>query len=368
MSNYTYDCCVYIGRFQPFHNGHLKIVLNALNIAENLIIVIGSHKKPRSIKNPWTTQERIQYIEGSLMEALNITHTHQDKLNEIERRVKFIAVRDYVHDHEWIADVWSKATTLHDKDLFAATQDERTCLVGCVKDKSSRYINIFSKWNKVVYPNIDGINATDIRKDLFTNSKFYNTNVKLSKKSIDSLPSYVTRRLTIDKNLTKEHQFFIDYAEDHRYTDLTIKYKANGVCADAMVIKSGHVLLVKRKFIPGKNLWALPGGHVNNDETFEQAAIRELIEETNIQLCDGVLRHFISNSKVFDNPNRSFGSRKITNTFLIDLGVGDLPVISASDDASKVRWVSLLDLYEYEDKIHDDHFNIINQMIKDKVK
>ncbi|MFH1218632.1 MAG: nicotinamide-nucleotide adenylyltransferase [Candidatus Peregrinibacteria bacterium] len=60
---------LFIGRFQPFHNGHLEMVRMILKENERVIIVIGSAEKNFTAKDPLTTGERIQCIENSLKEA-----------------------------------------------------------------------------------------------------------------------------------------------------------------------------------------------------------------------------------------------------------------------------------------------------------
>jgi bifunctional NMN adenylyltransferase/nudix hydrolase len=62
------------------------------------------------------------------------------------------------------------------------------------------------------------------------------------------------------------------------------------VTVDAVVVQSGHVLLVKRKAMPGAGLWALPGGFLNQEETLLDGAIRELKEETKIKVPVPVLK------------------------------------------------------------------------------
>jgi len=53
-----FDYLIYIGRFQPFHNGHKKVVETGCAISDKVIILCGSCNVPRTIKNPFTFEER----------------------------------------------------------------------------------------------------------------------------------------------------------------------------------------------------------------------------------------------------------------------------------------------------------------------
>lgn len=68
-----YMRCLFIGRFQPFHLGHMKIVDDILD-EENkneLIIAIGSAQKSHTVENPFTAGERIQMIKKTLSDIQN---------------------------------------------------------------------------------------------------------------------------------------------------------------------------------------------------------------------------------------------------------------------------------------------------------
>lgn len=368
MSQRKYDTCVYLGRFQCPHLGHFDTMKKGLEIADKLIVCIGSHKRPRTLKNPWTSLERERMIYQGLAEMFGITNEFSSELNEIKRRVKFIHIRDHMYSNpKWATEVYSKSTIKHEGELFAATDDKRTCLIGHFKDDSSWYLNMFPQWDLVTVPNYKGINATDIRVDLFKNGK-------LSKESIKKLPECLATRLClpdpaqVGTDLSKEHEFQENYQIRHAYADPEIPYTPIGVCADAVVVKSGHILMIRRKWNPGKGLWALPGGHLDGDETLVQTALRELKEETKIKVDKVVLENSIVKEKtrVFDHPRRSQGFRRITQVVLIDLGpIGALPLVKASDDAAGAHWIPLADLYEYEDKMFEDHSDIIKAMTSD---
>lgn len=57
---------LFIGRFQPFHKGHLKVIKNASREYNKIIIGIGSSQYGNTLENPFTAEERIKMIKKSL--------------------------------------------------------------------------------------------------------------------------------------------------------------------------------------------------------------------------------------------------------------------------------------------------------------
>ncbi|MEO6090643.1 MAG: NUDIX hydrolase [Umezawaea sp.] len=110
--------------------------------------------------------------------------------------------------------------------------------------------------------------------------------------------------------------------------------------ADMVVI--GHdptgtpsVLLIERGHAPFAGHLALPGGYVEDDETFQQAAVRELAEETGVTVDPDHL-HQIG---VYDTPDRDPRGRVVSTAYLAV--VPDRPIAVAADDATMARWVRL---------------------------
>lgn len=60
---------LYVGRFQPFHLGHLEAIQDVLKEVEELVIVIGSAQYSHNIHNPFTAGERLVMIRHALQEA-----------------------------------------------------------------------------------------------------------------------------------------------------------------------------------------------------------------------------------------------------------------------------------------------------------
>ena len=65
--NKHYKYLVFIGRFQPFHCGHKAVIDEALQRADNVIMLIGSANLPRSLRNPFSVDERTAMIKGCLL-------------------------------------------------------------------------------------------------------------------------------------------------------------------------------------------------------------------------------------------------------------------------------------------------------------
>ena len=62
----TFDYLVFIGRFEPFHNGHRYVLERALAQARKVIVIVGSAGRPRTTKNPWNAEERAVMIRHSI--------------------------------------------------------------------------------------------------------------------------------------------------------------------------------------------------------------------------------------------------------------------------------------------------------------
>jgi bifunctional NMN adenylyltransferase/nudix hydrolase len=169
--------------------------------------------------------------------------------------------------------------------------------------------------------------------------------------------NYLTafRETPVFAQLVREHYFIKRY----RAAYATAPYPPVFVTTDAVVVHSGHILLVRRRSEPGKGLWAFPGGFVGQQERLLDACIRELREETRLKIPEAVLRGSIKANRVFDHPDRSTRGRTITHAFYFEFPLGGLPAVKGGDDADKARWAPLADFFEsYEAQMYEDHFHI----------
>ena len=135
----------------------------------------------------------------------------------------------------------------------------------------------------------------------------------------------------------------------------TYKYPRPAVTADCIVITRDtepKVLLIQRGNMPFKGGWAFPCGFMNMDETTEQCAIRELEEETGLQVLK--VHQIGAYSKVDRDPR----GRTVTVAYL---AVVDEPMaVRGQDDAAKAEWWPLTDLPH----LAFDHYDIMQDTIR----
>lgn len=337
----SYDYLVFICRCQPLHYGHLQVINQALDLAPNLIIILGSANSPRTTRNPFTFAERVEMI--------------SEALGDKAERVTFAPAPDILYnDDMWVSNIQRLVNEI-------APAHKQIGLIGCQKDFSSYYLKLFPNWSSVsIRPLYVGggmlFNSTFIREQWLMDQRINN----------DWMPSpigdYLERFKKTDAYALLQEEFEFDRNYDPRAFDNDIV-----CCVDAVVIQSGHVLLVRRKNVPGKGLLALPGGHVNKDETFIEAVVRELKEETMIsdrhgKIPPGRLQSYIESKELFDNPNRSSRARVISMAYLFRLpNQTELFSVKGDDDAESAHWVRLGDIRHEE--MFEDHGSILMKMV-----
>jgi bifunctional NMN adenylyltransferase/nudix hydrolase len=335
MSKYS----VFIARCQPYHLAHNELLTEALKQGEKVIVVLGSYMRAPNIKNPWRASERELMI-------------HSSRTAEENARITYVYMRDYLYnDNLWLIDLQQKI------DEIAGDIDPREItLVGHVHDHSSGYLNQFPQWNRVEIKNLNQYpHATVIRDLYFTHDAAYKNHV--TKPVAEILENF--KSTAAFKNLKEEY----DYVRDYRVSWEGAPFPPTFVTVDTIVIRSGHVLTVRRKGNPGRGLIALPGGFLNQHEKTQEGALRELKEETGIKLPKEELERSIKDSRVFDHPDRSNRGRTITHAFLLDLKAGPLPQVKGADDADKAWWMPLADFHTREEEFFEDHYHIISYFI-----
>ena len=333
-----YNLAVFIGRFQPFHLGHQAIIDEALNIADRVLILIGSAFEPRSLRNPWFFDEREAMIRSC--------YTPEENARILCEPLIDIRYNDAL----WLSQV-QKAVYGHQR-----SDDDKITLVGQKSKGVGYYTTLFPQWHDTAIDVQEPVTGTQIRDDLFSG--------KNSPDITENLPPEIEASLKLfmategGKNLQQEYEFIQKYKKGWE----NVPFEPTHVTVDAVVIQSGHVLLVKRSAQPGKGLYALPGGFIHAEESLLNAVIRKLKEETQIKVPPPVLMGCVKHQFVFDAPFRSARGRTITHAFHIELrGEEALPKIKGNNESGNCIWLPLGQLDSTQ--MFEDHYFIIQKML-----
>jgi bifunctional NMN adenylyltransferase/nudix hydrolase len=335
-----YNTIVYIGRFQPFHNGHYSVLQQARKLAKNVICIIGSANEPRTYKNPFTVNERISMIEGAFYG------------NNIDWTPHCCGVESSPYnDDAWVTSV-QEIVDRHD----TPEEGVKIGIIGYNKDETSYYLKMFPQWEFIEAELVEPLDATAIREMYFRD--------QFNFKWFDGImPAGAIDQLIKMHNSDDWHQIVAErkFIEKYKLQYASLPYPPTFVTTDAVVFFAGHVLMVKRKAEPGKGLLAFPGGFLNakTDKSLEAGMLRELKEETGIKVPDKVLRGSIKDVRVFDAIDRSARGRTITHAFHIVLDDIEqpLPKVKGSDDAEKAMWIPISQVKR--EQCFEDHFAIL---------
>lgn len=341
-----YSYTVFVGRFQPYHIGHHHVIRQALNMSGDVILVLGSHDKPRDIDNPFTTKERIAIIKSCFSSA-------------DLKRIHFAPQYDHPYNEEkWIAGVQASVNTIvHSR----YTPDSvKIGIIGYNKDHSSYYLKKFPTWDLIEvapYTNHgEVLNATEFRTGIFLR-KDYNAKYFIDGNHANIIGIYSKQ---IHDLISGEMQTIVNYKKQWANSP----YPPVFMTVDSVVTQSGHILLVKRKAAPGEGLWALPGGFINQHETLLESVVRELKEETKIDVPVPVLIGSIAKQHTFDAPKRSTRGRTITEAYHFKLSdMNKLPKVKGGDDAIDAKWFTLNEFAGMRNQMFEDHFAIVEFLL-----
>ena len=332
---------VLIGRFQPLHNGHLALLQQALQTAQQVVVVLGSAYQARSPKNPFTWQERAQLIRTSLPP-------------EQAARVHCVPVRDYYDEPRWVQAVMAAVHT-------QVPEGARVALVGHFKDASSDYLARFPGWELLSLPRQGDFDGTPTREI------YWNLQAQPQDHIWQQLAPLVPAPVA---HWLQQWQTTPDYAAMRAEWRMISGYKTAWdsapyppvfVTVDGLLLCNDHVLLIQRGHAPGQGLWALPGGFVEPRDTLWQSCLRELDEETGLPLSSAAMQSALRGVEVFDHPDRSLRGRTITHVFVFHLPGSDLPAVQGGDDAAAARWVPVQDLAAMEGQMFEDHFHVLRR-------
>ncbi|WP_077000201.1 NUDIX domain-containing protein [Variovorax sp. KK3] len=342
----THDVAVLIGRFQPFHNAHQILLRKALDAAPRVVVVLGSAFQARSPKNPFSWQERADMIRRAVSDADGA-------------RLLFVPMRDHFDEERWFAELRLAVDAALVAQGAAPASAANTVLVGHVKDATRDYLNGFDGWTLQAIDRVHTASAAAVQQALFSGEADASEALKraVPAGTLAALQPWMTTPL---------HASLADEWEQLRQHDAAwsvAPYPVVLVTVDCVVKCGDQVLLIRRGHSPGKGLLAVPGGFLEVRETTLQSALRELEEETHLDLSPAELLACLATTEVFDRPDRSQRGRTITHGHFFDLGDRPPPAVRADDDAAAAEWTPVAALPGLEDQFLDDHFQMLDHFL-----
>ncbi|ADV67673.1 cytidyltransferase-related domain protein [Deinococcus maricopensis DSM 21211] len=309
MSGPKFGAAVLIGRFQPPHAAHLRVMLEALDLAEHLVVVLGSARAPRTPKNPFTDAERATMLRAALRSA-----------DVPDDMVSVVGVRDvYYHLPLWVQDVQSAVHSVVGEDAHVA-------LVGFEKDASSFYLRLFPTWSFVPSTPHGTLSATEVRAALMAGK----WRALAKRVPYPVLPTIWAFAASTDGQTVEA---------DARAAE---KLSENGVrrTAAAVVVAGDRLVLRPRDDAPGAGHLALPEriGWDAHD------AARAAAEALGLPAATLLAAH--QDARLLNHPDRVPGARWVTQAHLFRL---DAPTGNPAD------WWPLSALDTESERIFADH-------------
>ncbi len=321
-----------IGRFQPLHNGHVALIQKAMDDNDVVLVLVGSQNKLTDYRNPFDIETRL----GLLKEHFN----QYDKMY-------FKGMDDYPNDEQWVEDVISRVNTINDNPTA-------TTVYTSEKDEDFYRTNFI--YNVEVSPS-KGLNATDIRASVYDGkSTMY---VNLPSEVVDYVEQWKT---TIEYNRLY-NEFYLCTESKLAATEAHAYSNPIEPVAHAMVIQGDKVLLVKRSGVRGNGQWALPGGYIQHTETTRAGALRELKEETSVDLLTQPRAAEVAFA-VEENMN-GLSTRTIGFNYCYAVHPEETLDIVAGDDAQDVQWFPLEDVANGDMPLFYNHTTVIRRLLEE---
>lgn len=336
-----FDILVYVGRFQPFHAGHLHVLREAEARADRVLVFVGSAFEPVTVKNPWS-----YYIRADIIRTLAGPHT------------LISALPDAIDNTTWARNVTADVNEfakqyireISDGFISLGLADLKIGIIGCDKDHTSFYLHMFPKWEKVLLEPGIILDATTLREKIFENT--------WDMEAYESIPySYSALEIESSKLAVLRDEYF--YYKGYKRDNPPVSpqgYMQPKYCADlAIQDPDGRFLLIERGKVPGVGKLAMPGGFVDPGESSVMAAVREVEEEVGMIVNETDLRLV----HLADNPSRSLRGFIISAVYLYR--VHDFnTVVKSTPEAPRHSWLRADEMNST--MFFDDHYHLLQEI------
>jgi len=351
---------VFIGRFQPPTKAHEAILRQIHMENDHAAVLVGSNNRARSIRNPFTAEER----RTMLMEVLPKTGASST----------VSGISDYTYNiNDWVKNIQAKIGGIA-AEIPGKNNNIKITLYGFFKDNSSYYLNHFPQWElRTLDEQENGLSSTDVRKILYEMPYMTKENIQKSVTELAKIlnPKILERVMSFTeeecfKRIADENRFIIDYKSKWA----SAPYPPTFDIVNAIVIRNEHILLIKRGKAPGRDLLAIPGGFLSQTEFIRNGTVRKLKDETGIEISDEILNKAFVKVKTYDDPYRDHRGRFIAHVHFYNLDAFSdsiQPGLSGvCTAAGETLWMPLAEFYNKACEFYSDHWMIIYNMLSEK--
>lgn len=325
-----FDAVVVAARFQPVHKRHVAAVQTACERGSRVILaVLGADAAP-SPASPWSRSERLAQL---------------NELCAIEPgRVEAVAVSDVPYDlPRWSARLADAVTA-----VVAGAGP-----IGLLADAAPAGLWPRS-WTRLTRDAGFAAGEAALRDELLWSKRPEWARIEAQLSAAQAAAVHRWSAGEACARLREEARFL----QDFRARWAVAPYPPVFVTVDGVVTWRDEILLIQRGRAPGRDLWALPGGFLDQHETLVAGACREVAEETGLALVADTA----GPGRVFDEPARSLRGRTITHAFPFVLdGNGPRPAVRGADDARAAAWFPCASLAPAT--LFEDHYAILQVML-----
>lgn len=368
------------GKFQPVSLADVKSAMTMLDQCDMGVIVNGSIDRARDPRFPFDLADRRAMWHDSIPAG-------------VRDRMVVLGQRDIGNTARWASAVDAlvvKAAI----DAGFDPDDTDFVIYGTRRDSGSSYLDDFPGYELVELPSYKApdparlrgtmpyeLDAAAIREGMFETGRTPMEAAWLERVLVAVTPA--VRDIIRDFILEDE---FLRLQEEYRRAKSTanlwkvretrddegVPYPVNFNTVDAIAVHGNKILMHQRDGYPGKDMWALPGVVLGDDETVTDAAVRALVSKTGIDMTASDLRRSIIDQWFEDGVQRSVRDRTITFPVLFQFGPAKpgpggsrakaraLPRTRASE---RVRWFTPDEIEGLRTSIHEDHAVIIDKAL-----
>ena len=326
---------VIIGRFQPLHNGHVNLIITALQDNDQVVLLMGSSNKELDFNNPFTNLERYNMIRNVFpAETYDSLHV--------------VGVKDMPTEDQWVQEVVASVLQY---------EEDPSKVILYTSEKDEEFYDRTMMYNTCTIDS-NGVSATDIRASLYDTLPFKDWYAIVPEENLSFLKEFSNNDTCFILDL--EMRSCVN-AKDEAIKNHKFANPIEPVC-HAVVIHGADVLLVKRNSIRGYGQWAIPGGFMECDETTREAAVRELKEETGLDLTATVCKEL---AQAVEENSDDLSVRTIGINYLYTLDPNeDKPEVTIDErECLDYTWEPLVNVLEESTVLFYNHNVVVQRLI-----